>query len=215
MPEPYLTYQKFATQGDAAMLIQLLEDNAIAFTFEDYSLAFDPSFANNAQSNEFRIKLKKKDFEIVDQIQLDSYADAINTVEDDYYLFSFTEKELLEILVKSDEWSKFDVVLAQKILRNRGKAVSENLIQSLRQQRLEELAQPEESGSAWVYAGYIFAFMGAFLGVFIGLHLFTHKKTLPNGAVVFGHSPADRKHGIRILVISVSFIIIWAVVKII
>ena len=103
--------------------------------------------------------------------------------------------ELYDILLKSDEWNKFDYSLAQKILRDRGKNIDKELLDSLKKQRLEDLAKPDENQKPWIIAGYVFALLGGFLGLIIGYFLWTSKKTLPNGQKVYSYSSNDRKHG--------------------
>lgn len=87
---------------------------------------------------------------------------------------SFSNEELFEILEKSDEWSKFDYVLAQKLLKERGQDINENMLESLKRQRIRELAKPEENQKGWINAGYIFAVLGGLLGILFGWHLNTH-----------------------------------------
>jgi hypothetical protein len=106
------------------------------------------------------------------------------------------------VLEKADEWSPFDVSLAQKILTDRGKPVSDAELKSIHNQRIEELKAPEPSQKTWIIIGYVAAFLGGVLGLFIGWHLFNHKKTLPNGEKVYGHTESDRKQGKIIFYIS-------------
>lgn len=212
--DSFLTYQKFTIKNEAAELTELLTENKIEFLFEDASATFDPTFANSEINREFRIKLKKQDFEKADKLLLDISVSQINEVGNDHYLFEFSEQELIEVLTKSDEWSKFDYLLAQKILKDRGQEVNEKYLEKLRKQRIEELAKPEKSQKSWIIAGYVFALLGGLLGLFIGWHLLIHKKTLPNGERVYGYSVEDRKHGNRIFLIGVIFFIIWIIVRI-
>ena len=69
------------------------------------------------------------------------------------------------------------------------------MIESLKNQRLEDLAKPEESRTAWIYAGYFFACLGGFLAIFMGWHIWKGTKTLPDGSKVFSYNNSDRKHG--------------------
>ncbi len=209
----FLTYQKFSDKSGATIFSDWLAENGIAFILEDSSASFDPSFANNKLQNEYRIKISKGDFEKVDRLQMEISASEIESVDKSYYLFGFTDQELIEIVTKSDEWSKFDYLLAQKILKERGKEINKELLETLRRQRIEELAKPEDSQRVWVIAGYAFALFGGILGVFIGWHLKSHKKTLPNGDRVYGYLPEDRKQGGRILILGAIFMVIWTVVR--
>ena len=209
----FLTYQKFTNQSEAKELSDLLTKGNIEFIVEDTSVSFDPSFANNESNNEYRIRLKKQDFEQADKILMDIPAKQFDAISEDYYLFEFQDQELLEVLIKRDEWSKFDYLLAQKILKDRGQKVSKELLQTFRKQRIEELAKPEGSQKVWISAGYVLSILGGLLGFFIGWHLLYHKKTLPNGDQVYGYSVEDRKQGKRILIVSVIFLIIWTTIR--
>ncbi len=89
----------------------------------------------------------------------------------------------------------FDYTLAQKILKQRGKSIDKELLNSLKNERLKDLAKPKENQKPWIIAGYIFSLLGGFLGLIIGYSLWTSKKTLPNRQKVYSYSTNDRKHG--------------------
>ena len=88
----------------------------------------------------------------------------------------FTDEELYDVLLKSDEWNKFDYTLAQKLLSDRGKSIDEELLNSLKKQRLEDLAKPDEGQKPWIIAGYFLALLGGFIGLIIGLFSMDRKK---------------------------------------
>lgn len=207
--ENFLTYQKFIDKDAAIELAEILKSNNINYLIEDHSAPFEPTFVNNELTKEYRIKILQKDFSKADSLLLKISMTEIENVDEDHYLFEFSDEELMEILSKSDEWSKFDYLLAQKILKHRGHEVNDKLLQSLRKQRIEELAKPGDNQNAWIIVGYISALLGGLLGIFIGWHLLSHKKTLPNGERVYGYSVGDRKHGKRILILGFVFLFIW------
>lgn len=209
----FLTYQTFSNEDDAKALVALLEDHNITCVLKDTSVAFDQTFSNNDLNKVFDVKLKRSDFEIADKLQFEESASQLNNIGSDYYLFEFSNEELKEVLMKNDEWSKLDYLLAQKILRERGLEVSKEYLHALNEQRATELAKPEESEKVWIIAGYVFAALGGLLGIFIGFHLLTHKKTLRNGERVYTYSTSDRRHGSRILTTAVIFFIGWLLFK--
>ncbi|MGY3055760.1 hypothetical protein ACVWYG_003986 [Pedobacter sp. UYEF25] len=211
----FLTYQKFNDKLLANELAQTLTANNVEFVFEDSSPHFDPSFANNETSKEYLIKLQKPDFEKADEVLMNLSAKDIDAVSPDHYLFNFTDDELKDLLLKSDEWSKYDYLLAQKILDNRGYKIDEKAINKIKEQRIEELSKAEKSQKNSIIAGYIFAVLGGLIAVFIGWDLFSHKKTLPNGERVYSYSEHDRKQGKIITVIGVLFVIIWTIFRLI
>jgi hypothetical protein len=212
--EQFLTFQKFNDEAAVLELETILNTHNIEYILEDTSASFDPSFANSLLTKEFRIKLRKQDFEKTDSLLQQISLDHLDSVDKDYYLFGFTDLQLMELITKRDEWGQFDFLLAQKLLKERGKEIKPELIELLKKQRIEELAKPEENQTAWIYAGYITAFLSGFLGFFIGWHLATHKKTLPNGDRVYSYSQSDRRHGNRILIIGVIFFVFWLIIRI-
>jgi hypothetical protein len=214
MNEDFITFQRFNDQYSAKQFGKLLSDQNIKYVLEDNSLSFDPTFANNNFGTEYCIKIQNEDFEKVNAI-LEAKSDIeINEIDKDYYLLSFSDEELIDVISKSDEWNKFDVSLAKKLLRDRGQEITPLKIEKIKKQRIAELAKPEKSQSGYIILGYITALLGGLLGVFVGWHLLTYKKVLPDGNRVYVYSENDRKQGNRILILGSVFFIFWFGVKI-
>ncbi len=209
MIEEFITFQRFNDQNTASELGAFFKEKELEYQLEDNSLSFDPTFANNGFGKEFCIKLKKSDFEKGKAFLNEKAENEIVEIDKDYYLLSFTDKELFELIAASDEWSPFDVTLAKRLLKERGKEVTSEEIEKIKSNRIVELSRPEESQRIYIIIGYITAILGGFLGVFIGWHLLTFKKTLPNGNRIYAYSDNDRKQGNRILILGGIFLVIW------
>ena len=214
MKEEFITFEKFNDQNSAKELGELIAEQNIEFLLEDNSLSFDPTFANNGFGKEYCIKLKKSDFEKANKVLADKSETEINDIDKDYYLLGFSEDELIEVISKNDEWNKFDVSLAKKLLKEKGKEITPERIEVIRQQRILELSKPEEDQKVYIILGYLSAFLGGLLGIFIGWHLLTYKKTLPNGSRIYAYSENDRKQGNRILIIGGIFLVFWIIIRI-
>jgi hypothetical protein len=214
MNEEFITFEKFNDQNSAIEFGELIAEQNIEFLLKDNSLSFDPTFANNGFGKEYCIKLKKSDFEKVNKILADKSESEIHDIDKDYYLFSFSDDELIEVVSKSDEWNKFDISLAKKILKGKGKEITPEEIEEIKEQRILELSKPEEGQKIYIVLGYITAFLGGLLGVFIGWHLLTYKKTLPNGSRNYAYSENDRKQGNRILIIGGIFLVFWIIIRV-
>ena len=195
MTESYSIFKKFPTLEQANELKELLKENGIESLLADNIPPVDVTFSGNTLQNEFEVRIKQSDFKKAEEILEKNAEKLIDQIDKDYYLFEFTDEELYEILLKSDEWNAFDYSLAQKILKQRGKSVDKELLNSLKNERLRDLAKPEENQKPWIIAGYVFSLLGGFLGLIIGYFLWTSKKTLPNGQKVYSYSANDRKHG--------------------
>ncbi|MBT33861.1 MAG: hypothetical protein CMO01_29715 [Thalassobius sp.] len=209
MEERFLTFRRFSNLEDANTLVEVLKNNNVDFEVEDGSPTFDITFSNNKLLNEYYVKIKQTDFESTEKLLVDSAEISVDELPKDYYLFDFSDEELIEILVKPDEWNAVDYNLSQQILKSRGNQIDEAYISKLKQQRNEDLSKPEKGNSSWRNAGYIFAFLGGLIGVFIGWHLSTFKKTLPNGERVHVYSESDRKHGKNILILGIIFFALY------
>jgi hypothetical protein len=116
----YTLYQKYFNEKEVLQLIELLKNNKIEYQLEDHSPIPDILLSMNEHEKEFWIKLKKVDFETVDRIRLDFLNTMVDNIDPEYYLFSFSNQELSEVISNHKEWSKLDFLLAQKILRVRG-----------------------------------------------------------------------------------------------
>lgn len=213
MQEKYLTFRRFNNPEDANDLIATLKSNNISYIVEDASPSFDVTFSGNNFEKEVHIKLRPLDFEATEELLLNNAKLSTDELPKDYYLLEFTNEELIEILMKPDEWSPTDYNLSQQILKERGKKIDSEFITTLKKKRNEELAKPEKSQKNWIYAGYIFAIMGGLLGIFIGWHLLTFKKTLPDGQRAYGYVESDRKNGKIILVVGLIFGAIWLAIS--
>ena len=215
MNEEFLIYEKFNSQRSAEALARTLEENSIDYSIENISIKMDPILSNNEFGKEYCVKIRKDDFEKLDSILQKQARSEIGNLQDDYPLLQFSDQELIEVLEKSDEWNKFDVELAHKLLKERGTEITAENLKEIRSSRIAELSKPDESQRIYIIVGYITAFLGGVLGVFIGWHLATFKKTLPNGSRVYAYSDYDRKQGNRILSIGVIAIIIYIFIYVI
>jgi len=222
MDPNFITYQKFNDPALAAELTGLLDENHIEYDVEEESFRFAPSLVLSEAPTEYSVKIKSEDFEKVNELLKANEAQNVDGVEKDYYLFTFTDAELMEVVTKADEWSAFDVVLARKLLAEKGKEISDQKIEAIHQQRIEELKQPEPPQTFWVTVGYIIAFTGIVLplficviGLFIGWYLSTFKKTLPDGEQVYAYNEKDRRNGQRIFYISIAIFVLNIVALII
>jgi len=214
MIEQYSIFRKFSTLEQAKELEAILNGKGIKSILADNAPPVDVTFSGNTLQNEIEIRIKQSDFKEAEQILEQDAENLINEVDKDYYLFDFTDNELYDILLKSDEWNKFDYTLAQKILTARGKSIDKSLLNSLEKQRLDDLAKPEGGQKPWIIVGYLFSLLGGFLGLIIGYFLWTQQKTLPNGQKVYSYKENDRKQGKYIFFIGLIFFPLFLIWKI-
>jgi hypothetical protein len=215
MKPEFITFRKFDDAALVNELTELLHTHHIKYYIEEESISPNPLFnINNELSKGYVVKIQNNDFEQVAQILAENDSQVVADIGKDYYLFDFIDDELIDLLAKADEWSTFDQTLARKILSERGKSVSDEDLVNLQKERIAELKKPDKNETIWVFIGYISGFVGGVLGFFIGWHLLTYKKTLPNGERVLGYGENDRRHGKRILYISIVCFVMLITYKI-
>jgi len=215
MEPEFITFNTFNDIVLATNLGEQLDKHHIEYYIEEEVLPFNGSSVfNNGAPKKIVVKIKPHDFEKANSLLAEDETVNVDGVEKDYYLFDFTDEELMDLIHKADEWSAFDNVLARKILAERGKPISDETISAIKEKRIEELKVTDEPQTFWIVFGYIVAFLGGVLGIFIGWHLSTFKKTLPDGERVYDYNESDRRHGKRILYISVVVFAIAFIYKI-
>ncbi|MEM7161560.1 MAG: hypothetical protein AAF487_03885 [Bacteroidota bacterium] len=209
MNHNYAVFQNFNDMASANVLIEQLKESNIDFRIVDNSGDLDITFAGNKTHEGLQVLVASEQFDQANALLQSLAEEQIKNVEEDHYLFSFSDSELYEILLKQDEWSAFDLKLAQQILKKRGKNVDNDLIDSLKKQRIEDLEKKQEGNKGYIIAGYIMALIGGFAGLLlvatsamIGLYLWQFRKTLPDGRKVYVHNHKARNHGLNILVLS-------------
>lgn len=215
MGPEFITYQKFDDPALADDLAETLNRHNIQYHIQKETTGFDPSFVMNNAAVYYAVKITGEDFEKVNALLRQQVSIDVDEVEGDHYLFSFTDNELREVITKADEWSPFDVMLARKILAERGIDISDSEIQRINEKRIEELKKPDKPQTIWIIIGYICAFSGGVFGIFIGWYLSTGKKTLPDGERVYEYSDNDRRHGKYIFYIGVVISVLIFVARIV
>jgi len=214
MAENLTVFRNFPTLIQAQELQTLLNENNIKTVLADNIAPVDVTFSGSTLLNQYEIRIDSLDFEKAEAILEKDAENVLGKIDQDYYLLSFTDEELYEVLLKSDEWNIFDYKLAQKILTNRGKTIDPEMLASLRKERLKILAKPEENQKPWIIAGYLFSFLGGGIGIVIGYSLWTSKKTLPNGERIYSYNDTDRQHGKMIFFIGLIVFPLALIIKI-
>ena len=201
----------------------VLEHHSIVYRVIDNEKDFDPSFISNPGRVHYQILISDMDFEIANRAVSDYYASEIK-IPEDYYLYEYSDAELKEILLKKDEWNEFDYEAAKIILRDKGENISDEELHAFNQARIDSLKDNYENPREvknYITIGYILAVTGCILSLEWGMLLFFSygialaiiklKKQLPNGERVYYFKENDRKHGKRILWLSVVFTFFWMI----
>lgn len=202
MNEEYLRFKLFPDKQTAEDFVEVLKQNGIDYKIEEDVLVFDPSYANNPLNKDYAITIKQSDFKRASAAYDAYFAKQLHDVPADYYLFSFSNDELLEILAKPDEWGAFDYQLAQQLLKQRGVEISTEETDHLKAERYKEIAQPEDEPTKNLVGYYIISILFFPVGIIIGWVWGYSKKQLPDGYKVYAYNERVRNHGRTIFLIA-------------
>jgi hypothetical protein len=208
----YSNYMKFLKREDVDPFENILIENQIKFNIIETKKPVAKTTISDTIT-EYWLRISESDFEKVDKlVENDMLAEKI---AQDHYLNDFSNEELIEIIEHFDEWNKADLIKARIILKERGKNISDEEIQLMKEQRIVELGKPETAKRGWIIAGYLFAFLGGFIAIVIGVSISNSKKNLPNGKKVYCFDEKSRRHAKYILLLGILIIIVGFIIEII
>src|SRR4051812_30412646 len=104
MPEAFHIFQKFTDIEIAKEFASELEKAGILYILQNNNKSSVGNFEINTIDFGVAINLKSEDFPKADKILENYYKNEIENVENDYYLFQFSDDELHEIILKPFEW---------------------------------------------------------------------------------------------------------------
>ncbi|HLZ86879.1 MAG TPA: hypothetical protein VKQ52_06565 [Puia sp.] len=137
----FLTFQKFNDPGLASAIADRLKERRILCHVEKVEPLLEPSFFRNTVEPTIHLKVRATDLDRAHKALEEYYEHQLQDVDPNYYLFSFTDVELLDIVAKPDEWGHFDYVLARELLAQRGLPIPDETIRLMKQQRRRQVAQ--------------------------------------------------------------------------
>lgn len=109
--------EKYQSGQELDDVVRLLEINDFEYEIENIIPDFDPSFSGKRPLELFSLKVKRSDISQINELLTSEAAKFdYNRIPSDYYLMQFTNEELLDVLLKPDEWSREDYRLSQLIL---------------------------------------------------------------------------------------------------
>lgn len=211
--ESFSLFRKFQSKIEALDLQKLLSTNDINSQIVDNIPVVDITFSNNTSMHVYEVLIDRMNFDKAESLLLSQSEETLQDVDESYFLFDFTNEELVDVIVKKDEWNEYNYLLAKKILSGRGVQIDSNSISELQKERFDQQAKPEKSNKIWLIAGYIFALLGGFIGIIIGYSIWQSKKNLSNGTTVFVYTQNDRKHGQQIFYLGTIILIIYVIFK--
>lgn len=192
----------FPTEEQADELVELLVDNEITARVSKDEDNVAIAMQVNIAPNKFQVIIDRHHLENAKSVLKKVALEQLKDIPSDYYLYEFTNDELLQVLIERNEWSETDVLLSQKILDDRGVQFKAKEIEDKYLMRQLELAEPEGGQVGWILIGYISAILGGLLGMIIGSFIWRATNRMPDGTKVPAYTDEVRQHGRVIFIIA-------------
>jgi hypothetical protein len=208
----FVLFQSFIDEAEAMPVIEIFKESGIEYEVEQFKEPLDSILAGDVIRDKFYLKIMSQDFHRANEVLNQAILKNIPNIEKDYYLFSFSNQELQEIINKPDEWSRQDLLVAKDLLNKRGISISDEKINTIKNTRTKELGMPEKGNSAWIIFGYILALLGGVMSMIIGLPYLVAKKTLPDGSRVYVYDQGTRNHGKAISILWIGMTVIHFII---
>jgi hypothetical protein len=204
MPATFLTFQRFNDPALAEAVAEKLKENGIDYRIQGDGGPVEAMLITTTAVPSVSLQIPGHEFPRAHTILETFYAGQLGDVDPDYYLYTFIDEELMEIVSKPDEWGHFDYVLARKQLADRGKPIDDAEAAELRRVRLKQLADPNYIADD----GSLRSPISRTPVVFSHL-VASHARTLPDGKQVYSHSPAQRKRARTLTLVVVLALVLF------
>ena len=214
MPDNFESYRRFADEESASELMELLDKNHIVYETETTeTTSKDLIFVAPQTLDTFLVKLKPGDFKTVNDLLQQVPEPTINE-ERFNFLSEFEDNDLLEIIASPVEWEKGDAQIAEQLLKQRGKELTDDKIIELQKKKFETESKPKKGKPIWLLIGFISALLGGLFGILIGWHYYYSKAIDPNGNKFYEFDKATKKQGLIMFIIGIiSFVLFFILIS--
>jgi len=200
--EGYQFYRGFHNVEEAKAFANLLEKNDIYYRLETSDTLIDSAIVGTGLIPKAVLKLLPQDFKKVKRVLENHYSKFSSEDLKDHHLNLLDDQELEAIFLKPEEWSVEDFYIAKQLLKFRGKSISDEEIESIRQQSLEKVREGKKENPLIMFLYLVGIVVGLFLSVLfiiagVGMgYYYAYGKTLDqDGNKYFVYEPTTRFYG--------------------
>ncbi|MCB0759950.1 MAG: hypothetical protein KDC12_00410 [Flavobacteriales bacterium] len=200
METEHTLYRQFQDEAMADMLCTMLTEGGVEF---QRSIGH-PEGDVEELIDIHQIHIPSDQVDRADQLVEERANKELESVDKDYFIFSFSEEELREVIIKSHEWSPLDVALAVKILKDKGVELDVEDVKAVRNKHQEASARQTSLSSGNTVLLYISA-LGAIVGIIAGAYVLLASIQTYLGHTIKKYDNHSRRHGRITLALSVFF----------
>lgn len=205
-----IPFRIFKAATPAKDMAVWLQNRQIKATYHEAKPVLDTLYIGSVHTTDYIVSIAAEEFAQAKKLLVTYYQHQLNNIPKDYYLFDFTDSELINILKKPDEWGDLDYALAQELLEQRGLTITDAQLQEMHSQRLEQLKQTSNEAKAFIPLGFVLCFIGGIVGSLFGWYLAYTHKTLPDGTVIPLYAEQERNKGKTMIWLGIAITILVA-----
>jgi hypothetical protein len=204
--DEFTEIRRFVSVDLLNQVTEILDDHNVMYKIEDTSYAFDITFTHSQMNIEYILKVRHDEVEKVEALLEGNISADLNV--DEYYLDSFSDSELIELISNQEEWSKYDIEYSRKLISKRNIEIDEAEINKSKENRIEELNTGIKAKPIIIFCGYMFSILGGWLGLIVAISLRYTKRVISNNNKVFYYDDKSRAHGDNMLLIFAVWLLI-------
>lgn len=201
----YATYARFYAEAQAAELRAFLEGKGIAYVMEKDRPVLDKIYAGENLESMVNLKIPSEDFLRVNDLIVHEFPVDEEQVAKDYYLYTFSPQELLDVIHGNGDWNYFDRALAARILERQHIPITAEVA-------TPESFRPYHVGPGMLLLEYMAAVVFSYAGIIIGIATLAAYKTAGDGTKMKMYDSVTRTHARIWLVIGVirsTIFLVW------
>lgn len=217
------TFQSFAVAEDAMAVATMLQEAGIVAEVVKRTGQPLAVYTGAEYADQYELQIATADFKQANELLYSGNAADINQLDSSHPLYNLTDKELLAIIAKPDEWGPDNYNIAVTLLKSRGTNITDEYLARLRTERAGKLAVKKKFSSTLIVLAYAMGvapylqnlslahsrgnvvawYFPGFFGILVGLIITRSTTTLPDGSQVATYDAATVKHGRNIIVLNV------------
>lgn len=205
----FVTYRTFTDPEEANALVQVLDHHKIPYRIDTARPPVDMSFDPDRTQERILIFVPAGCVADADRAQEFAVHSEPDFDIGEHHFQEFSDEELLGVLYKSHEWNPADVLVARRLLADRGVEVSSEAIAGKKEQLADAMRQPVKGPFFLVAAGYLLALLGGVLGIALGWSFATMKERDPSGREFYKYDEGTRRDGKWMMAIGCGFALFW------
>lgn len=197
----YENFREFLSLEEAKDFGHWLDQNQVDYKIERPGYLIDQAIVGKAMIPEAVVKINTRDFKRVNELLTQEIEQ--QDIPEEHYLWDFSDRELFQLLQNSDKWNIEDLVIAKKILLQRGYKVPDNRVEDHQKAKYEELRSGKDANPVTIIfylvtivLGVIFLHPLLFIaGIGMGWYFWQDMTTDPYGEKFFTFALSTRKAG--------------------